>query len=84
MTPDTVPQMPWGQLFGLLPGIKGAAEYETLIGVPGLGTRGMPAQEWAHLLVIGFIVLGNLGYFFTRRRRGGGGSRRLRTGGERA
>jgi hypothetical protein len=29
----------------------------------------MPAQEWAHVLVIIFIVLGNLGYYFGRRRR---------------
>jgi hypothetical protein len=27
----------------------------------------MPAQQWAHLLVIGFIILGNLGYYFTRK-----------------
>ncbi len=66
MAPDAYPYLQSGQIEGLVGGLKGAAEYETLIGVPGLGTRGMPAQQWAHLLVIGFIIVGNLGYFFTR------------------
>lgn len=69
MTPDAYPYLQSGQIEGLVGGLKGAAEYETLIGHPGLGTRGMPAQEWAHLLVIGFIILGNLGHYFTRRQR---------------
>lgn len=69
MTPDAYPYLQSGQIEGLVGGLKGAAEYETLIGQPGLGTRGMPAQEWAHLLVIGFIILGNLGHYFTRRQR---------------
>ena len=67
MAPDAYPYLQSGQIEGLVGGLKGAAEYETLIGQPGLGTRGMPAQQWAHLLVIGFIVLGNLGYYFTRK-----------------
>jgi hypothetical protein len=70
MAPDAYPYLQSGQIEGLVGGLKGAAEYETLIGRTDLGTRGMPAQEWGHLLVIGFIVMGNLGYFFTRRRRG--------------
>lgn len=67
MAPDAYPYLQSGQIEGLVGGLKGAAEYETLIGQPGLGTRGMPAQQWAHLLVIGFIILGNLGYYFTRK-----------------
>jgi len=70
MAPDAYPYLQAGQIAGLVGGLKGAAEYETLIGHPGLGTRGMPAQEWGHLLVIAFIVLGNLGYYFTRKRAG--------------
>lgn len=70
MAPDAYPYLQSGQIEGLVGGLKGAAEYETLIGYPGLGTRGMPAQQWAHLLVIGFILLGNLGYYFTRKRGG--------------
>jgi len=70
MAPDAYPYLQSNQIEGLVGGLKGAAEYETLIGRPGLGTRGMPAQQWAHLLVIGFILLGNIGYFVTRRNRG--------------
>lgn len=69
MAPDAYPYLQANQIEGLVGGLKGAAEYETLIGRPGLGTRGMPAQQWGHLLVIGFIVMGNLGYYFTSRRR---------------
>ncbi len=66
MAPDAYPYLQSRQIEGLVGGLKGAAEYETLIGRPGLGTKGMPAQQWAHVLVIGFILLGNIGYFFTR------------------
>lgn len=48
------------QLTGLLGGLKGAAEYESLIGVKGTATSGMDAQSIAHLLIIVFIILGNL------------------------
>jgi len=67
MAPDAYPYLQAGQIEGLVGGLKGAAEYETLTGQAGLGTRGMPAQQWAHILVIGFIALGNLGFFFRRR-----------------
>jgi len=76
MAPDAYPYLQSAQIEGLVGGLKGAAEYETLVGTTGLGTRGMPAQVWAHVLVIAFIVVGNLGYFFTRRQRSrqGGGA----------
>lgn len=58
------------QIFGLIGGWKGAAEYETLIGMKaGDAQRGMPAQVVAHLTIILFIVLGNVGYFLSRRRK---------------
>jgi hypothetical protein len=77
MAPDAYPYLQAGQIEGMMGGLKGAAEYENLIGRLGLGTRGMPAQSWAHVLVIVFIALGNVGFFVTRRRgreagRGGG------------
>lgn len=68
MAPDAYPYLQSGQIEGLIGGLKGAAEYEHLIGRLGLGTRGMPAQSWAHVLVIVFILLGNLGFFMSRRR----------------
>ncbi len=70
MAPDAYPYLQAEQIEGLVGGLKGAAEYETLIGRPGMASRGMPAQEWAHLLVIGFIVIGNLGYYFTKKKSG--------------
>lgn len=58
-----------GQIPGFLGGLKGAAEYEKLVDVPGLGIRGMDAQSVAHALMIVFIVIGNVGYFLARRAR---------------
>ncbi len=49
-----------GQLDGLLGGLAGAAEFEELIGVMGTATRGMDGQSLAHVVIIFFIVLGNL------------------------
>ena len=58
-----------GQIFGLIGGWKGAAEYETLVGKKrGDAQLGMPAQVVAHLTIILFILIGNLGYFLTRRK----------------
>lgn len=56
------------QMVGLLGGMKGGAEYESLIGRPDWATRGMGAQSLIHLIIIGFIVLGNIGYFAGKKR----------------
>lgn len=48
------------QLYGLLGGLKGAAEYESMIDVKGTATSGMDAQSVAHMLIIAFIIMGNL------------------------
>jgi hypothetical protein len=56
-----------GQLRGLLGGLAGAAEYETLVGVKGTATRGMDGQSLAHLAIILFILLGNGLQLMTRR-----------------
>ena len=58
-----------GQVQGILAGMPGAAEYEALIGVKGIGTSGMDAQSVAHLVIVLFIVLGNVGYFIERSRK---------------
>jgi hypothetical protein len=63
------------QLQGLLPAIKGAAEYEALLGrkYPQYSAsdktdaiRKMAPQLWAHLLLILLIVMGNVVYFVDR------------------
>ncbi len=64
--PEFYPYYQTGQLKGLLGGMKGAAEYEKLVGVMGLGTRGMDAQSVSHLMVFAFILIGNLAYFTLR------------------
>jgi hypothetical protein len=58
-----------GQLKGLVGGLKGAAEYENLIGdKQGLATKGMDAQSVAHLLIILFIIIGNIAYFTAKKK----------------
>jgi hypothetical protein len=57
-----------GQLIGLIGGMKGSAEYEKLVNKPGLATVGMDSQSIAHMLIIAFIVLGNLLYWREKRK----------------
>jgi hypothetical protein len=78
-SPQLFPYLP-DQMVGLLGGIKGAAEYEKLVNDKYGGEhpapkykeaiRRMGPQLFAHLLMIGLIVAGNVVYF-TQRRRGG-------------
>jgi hypothetical protein len=56
-----------GQIKGFLGGLKGAAEYETRIGRPGQGVRGMGSQSAGHLLMVLLVILGNVAYFAGRR-----------------
>ena len=63
------------QMEGLLGGLRGAADYETLIRRPALAAAGMSAQSIAHLVIMVFIVIGNVTYFATRRRKKKGGRR---------
>ncbi len=55
-----------GQFVGLLGGMKGAAEYELLVGKSGTAVTGMGAQSLVHLLIIALVILGNLGFFIMR------------------
>lgn len=64
--PLTMPYISSGQVVGGILGMKGAAEYETLMKKPGSATAGMDAQSFAHALIIGFIVLGNIGYLIEK------------------
>jgi hypothetical protein len=65
--PNFYPYIQSGQLVGLLGGLKGAAEYETLVDAAGDATKGMDAQSVVHAVIIVLIILGNLAYFFGRR-----------------
>ena len=57
-----------GQLRGLLTGITGAAEYENLLKHPGLAMIAMGGQTMGHLIIVLFIVLGNVVFFINRRK----------------
>tara|TARA_Y100000748_G_scaffold303432_1_gene308554 strand:+ start:2014 stop:2859 length:846 start_codon:yes stop_codon:yes gene_type:complete len=65
---EVMPYVQAGQMVGVLAGMPGAAEYEALIGQKGSATSGMDAQSVAHLVIVLFIVLGNLAYFIERNR----------------
>jgi len=58
-----------GQILGLVSGLKGAAEYEILLGKPGMGAKGMDAQSTAHLLIIILVILGNISFWMERRKK---------------
>lgn len=73
MAADYFPYIQTGQLVGLLGGMKGGAEYEYEVnrlvkGKPYLAAiRGMDGIAIAHLLIMLFIILGNIAYFSRRR-----------------
>ncbi len=69
MATDLYPFLDTGQLVGLLGGMRGAAEYEELIGHPDAGVRGMDSQSSIHVLIIILIILGNIAYFGDRRKK---------------
>jgi len=60
--PGVMPMLGSGQLTALVAGMKGSAEYEVLVNKPGKAVAGMDAQSFAHVLIILFIVFGNVGY----------------------
>lgn len=71
------------QMVGLMGGIKGAAEYEALLyehypkfrdteTFPMRGHEMMGPQTVAHIVIMLFIVIGNIAYFVTRGRHAGG------------
>jgi hypothetical protein len=60
-----------GQMAGLLGGLKGASEYERLINYEGTATKGMNAQQWVHIVIVAFILMGNIAYLVTRGKKDG-------------
>ncbi len=82
MVTDAIPYVESGQLKGILAGMPGAAEYEKLVYdylvdkyssdnpeiEKGRAFARMSAQSVAHLLMVIFIILGNLSYYFERKK----------------
>ncbi|MBN2383090.1 hypothetical protein JXQ70_09435 [bacterium] len=69
MASDAYPFLQSGQLSGLIGGLKGAAEYEQLINHRDRAFIGMDAQSITHILIVCFIVLGNISFFLSKRKR---------------
>lgn len=72
---DTYPYLGSGQLVGAFAGMKGAAEYETMLIKSGYklakrpAIKAMDAQSLGHLFIMLFIIIGNIGFFIIRRKK---------------
>jgi len=70
MAAEAYPFLDSGQIKGMLNGVIGAAQYETLIGMGNVATDAS-ATAWAlsaaHIFIILLIILGNLGYIAAKR-----------------
>lgn len=54
-----------GQLVGMMTALKGGAEYEKLINDRKAATRRMASQSIAHLVIIFFVIVGNIAFFIS-------------------
>jgi hypothetical protein len=76
MAAEAYPYLDSGQMAGMLNGVIGAAQYETLIGLGNSPTYAA-AAAWslsaAHIYIIALIFLGNLGFLTMRSRNRVGG-----------
>ena len=67
IAPGLYPLLRSGQINGLIGGLRGAAEYEVLIGKAGRAVAGMDAQSATHFAIIGLVMICNILYFASRR-----------------
>ncbi len=70
MAPGLYPLLRSGQINGLIGGLRGAAEYESLIDQKGKAVAGMDAQSATHVAIIVLVIICNLFYFSMRRAAG--------------
>jgi hypothetical protein len=72
---DFYPYYQTGQFTGLMVGMKGAAEYEELVEEnlkveeKRMASEAMLSLTYAHVIIMLFIIIGNIGFFFQRRRK---------------
>lgn len=69
IAPGLYPLLRSGQINGLIGGLRGAAEYEVLIGQKGRAVAGMDAQSATHLAIIVLVILCNTFYLMLRKSR---------------
>ena len=77
---DIMPYVENDQIRGILAGMPGAAEYESLVEAelrkmdiavkPGKASSMMAAQSIAHVVIVLFIIFGNITYYITRKKKG--------------
>ena len=72
---DIIPYVETNQIRGILAGMPGAAEYESLVynkykeyNFVGEATGMMSAQSISHIVIVLFIIFGNITYFILRKR----------------
>lgn len=66
IAPGLYPLLRSGQLNGLIGGLRGAAEYEVLIGRKDKAVAGMDAQSATHFAIILLVILCNVFYLLIR------------------
>lgn len=66
IAPGLYPLLRSGQINGLVGGLRGAAEYEVLIGQKGRAVAGMDAQSATHFAIIILVLLCNTFYLLIR------------------
>lgn len=65
MATDYYSQLQTKQIFGMIGGMKGAAEYEALTNLKGDATRIMNIQSVVHIVIVGFILIGNVAFLLS-------------------
>lgn len=60
MATSFYPYLASGQISGIAAGLKGASEYESLLGVDGAGARGLFAQSVSQFAIVLLIIAGNV------------------------
>ena len=72
---DIIPYVETNQIRGILAGMPGAAEYEQLVyskfshyNFSGEATGMMSAQSISHIVIVLFIIFGNITYYILRKR----------------
>jgi len=66
MAPGLYPLLRSGQINGLIGGLRGAAEYEILVGEKGKAVAGMDAQSATHVAIVVLVMICNVFYFMLR------------------
>ncbi|MEW6411565.1 MAG: hypothetical protein AB1483_03725 [Candidatus Zixiibacteriota bacterium] len=66
--PTVYPYLSSGQLTGLLGGMSGAAEFERAANARAKGTKYMLSQSVSHLVVIAFVIIGNVAFIMSGRK----------------